>query len=93
MSLDTPPTSIPLGSFVYAMPDRLSPTSALSTPLVEDQGSIDFGTRVAKILARKLERPVYVGCSVKLEAWNVEEEVEGVKGVVERVVGVVRKEG
>ena len=93
MSLDTSPPTIPLGSFVYAMPDRLNSISALSTPLIEDQGSIEFGTRVAKILARKLERPVYVGCSVVLEGWNVEEEMEGVRGIVESLFGVVRKEG
>ena len=34
-----------------------------------------------------------MGCSVRLGGWTVEEEMEAVRGVVDGVSGVVRKEG
>lgn len=49
-------------------------------------GSIDFATRVAKILARKTGKPAYVGCSVIFGSGGVEEEVEAMKVVVEGIM-------
>ncbi|MCJ1358994.1 MAG: hypothetical protein MMC33_008994 [Icmadophila ericetorum] len=83
-----------LGSFVYAMPNRLNPSESISTPLHSVPHSIDFATRVAKILARKTGKPTYVGCSVNLGIGvMVEEEIEAVKksveGVMEEISGGV----
>lgn len=60
------PSSSPtaLGSFVYALPnlrDASEPPS--STPLYSQANTIDFATRLAKALARKAQKPCYVGWS------------------------------
>jgi hypothetical protein len=56
-------------------------------------GTIDFTTRLAKLLARKLKKPVYVGNSMSFSSagmgGTVEEEMEGFKRVVEVVMGLV----
>lgn len=78
-----------LGSFVYAMPNRLKPSEPLCTALYSLPSSIEFTTRVAKILARKTEKPTYVGCSVVFGNPTVEEEVAGVRAAVEEVMKVL----
>ncbi|KAI9873396.1 MAG: hypothetical protein M1830_000464 [Pleopsidium flavum] len=81
-----------LGSFVYAMPDRLQASNTLSTALYTRDSSVDFTTRVAKILARRTGMPVYVGGSVDFGMGaTIEEEVEGLKGVIDVVVAEVGK--
>ncbi|CZR66134.1 uncharacterized protein PAC_16035 [Phialocephala subalpina] len=85
----------PLGSFVYALPDRLNPGQTLSTPLYTYESSVEFTTRLAKLLARKTGKPVYVGNSISFASagmgGTVEEEMEGFKKVVEVVMEEVRK--
>ncbi|KIN06149.1 hypothetical protein OIDMADRAFT_38502 [Oidiodendron maius Zn] len=85
----------PLGSFVYALPDRMNTGQTLSTPLYTYETSLDFATRLAKLLARKTERPVYVGNSISFESagigGTVHEEMEGFKRVVAVVMDEVRK--
>ncbi|KAJ5241466.1 uncharacterized protein N7469_003057 [Penicillium citrinum] len=78
----------PLGSFVYAMPDRTSPKSTISTTIYTSPSSIEYTTRVAKILARRIGMPVYVGCSIDPNALGleVEEEMEGLSHIVNLVV-------
>jgi hypothetical protein len=67
----------------------------LSTPLYTYESSVEFTTRLAKLLARKTARPVYVGNSISFEGagmgGTVEEEMEGFKRVVEVVVDEVSK--
>jgi hypothetical protein len=67
----------------------------LSTPLYTYETSLDFATRLAKLLARKTERPVYVGNSISFESagigGTVHEEMEGFKRVVAVVMDEVRK--
>ncbi|KAF2683554.1 hypothetical protein K458DRAFT_304372 [Lentithecium fluviatile CBS 122367] len=98
LTTSTPETSssAPLGSFVYAMPNRASPADTLSTPLFTQSGTLDFTTRLAKVLARKLGKPVYVGNSSSFASagmgGTVEEEMEGFRRVVEVVVGLLDKE-
>ncbi|KAJ6117202.1 hypothetical protein N7512_006927 [Penicillium capsulatum] len=77
----------PLGSFVYAMPDRTS-TGTISTTLYATASSIEYTTRVAKILARRIRMPVYVGCSIDPHGLGltVEEEMEGLIQFVNVVV-------
>ncbi|PSS18664.1 hypothetical protein M430DRAFT_102397 [Amorphotheca resinae ATCC 22711] len=90
-------TAAPLGSFVYALPDRINPGQALSTPLYTYESSVEFTTRLAKLLARKTQRPVYVGNSISFASagmgGTVEEEMEGFRKVVEVVMDQVRKSG
>ena len=62
--------------------------------MYEVPGSIEFATRVAKILVRRTGIPVYVGCSAVIGGMGIEEEMAGVKAAVEGVVGVLKeKEG
>ncbi|MCJ1294795.1 hypothetical protein MMC34_006353 [Xylographa carneopallida] len=82
----TSSSSSALGSFVYAMPNRLNPSDPLSTALFPVPSSIDFATRVAKILARKTGKPTYVGCSATFGGATVEEEIEGVKAAIEAIL-------
>ncbi|KAF2011168.1 hypothetical protein BU24DRAFT_54526 [Aaosphaeria arxii CBS 175.79] len=87
--------SAPLGSFVYAMPNlRGNPADALSTPLYTHSGNLDFTTRLAKLLARKAGKPVYVGNSISFAnagmGGTVEEEMEGFRRCVEVIVGLVQ---
>ncbi|PWY90110.1 hypothetical protein BO70DRAFT_350068 [Aspergillus heteromorphus CBS 117.55] len=78
----------PMGSLVYAMPDLKNPSQPLSTILYSAPSSVEYTTRVAKILARRMRVPVYVGCSIDPVALGlmVEEEMEGVRRVVEVVM-------
>lgn len=68
---------------------RFKPTEPLSTPLYTIPGSIDFATRVAKILARRTQKPAYVGCSAAFGGGGIEEEMAGVRKAVEGVMGVL----
>ena len=69
---------------------RLNPGQTLSTPLYTYEASLDFTTRLAKLLARKAGRPVYVGNSISFASagmgGTVEEEMEGFRKVVEVVM-------
>ncbi|TKX27377.1 putative proteasome assembly chaperone 4 [Elsinoe australis] len=86
-----------MGSFVYAMPDRYDPTQPLSTVLYTNSSSLDFATRLAKLLARKTSKAVHVGSSVSFadaaEGGTVEEEMEGFKKVVEVVMAQIKETG
>ncbi|PMD66459.1 uncharacterized protein K444DRAFT_639619 [Hyaloscypha bicolor E] len=85
----------PLGSFVYALPDRMNPGQTISTPLFTYESSIEFTTRLARLLARRTGKPVYVGNSISFASaglgGTVDEEMEGFKKVVEVVMDEVRK--
>ncbi|CAN9096570.1 unnamed protein product [Alternaria alternata] len=89
-------TSAPLGSFVYAMPNMAKPAEALSTPLFTHGGTLDFTTRLSKVLARKTGKPVYVGNSSSFASagmgGTVEEEMEAFRRVVEVVMGLLKSE-
>ncbi|KAI9735385.1 MAG: hypothetical protein M1818_006580 [Claussenomyces sp. TS43310] len=91
---DTSATA-PLGSFVYALPDRYNAGQALSTPLCTYEATIDFTTRIAKALAKKTGKPVYIGNSMSFAnagmGGTVEEEIAAFKQVVEVVMASVRK--
>lgn len=74
---------------------RYNPTTPLSTALYTLPSTQDFATRLAKILARRTNRAVYVGSSVSFagagNGGTVEEEMEGFRRVVETVVSVVSR--
>jgi hypothetical protein len=75
---------------------RASPTETLSTPLFTHGGTLDFTTRLSKLLARKTGKPVYVGNSISFASagmgGTVEEEMEGFRRVVEVVTGLLKKD-
>ena len=48
--------------------------------------SIEYATRLAKVFARRMGQPVYVGCSVNVAGMTVEEEMEGLAKTVEEVM-------
>ncbi|KAE8146918.1 hypothetical protein BDV25DRAFT_43754 [Aspergillus avenaceus] len=77
----------PMGSFIYAMPDRTNPRNTLSTTLYTS-ANVEYTTRVAKILARRMQVPVYVGCSIDPVALElmVEEEMEGLTQIVDVIM-------
>ena len=66
---------------------RLNSSDVFSTALFPIPSSIDFATRVAKIVARKTSKPTYVGCSAAFPAATVEEELEGVRAAIEAIMG------
>ncbi len=74
------------------MPDRFDTKKSISTELTTTPTTVEYATRLAKILARKLNGPVYVGCSLSVEEFTVEEEMEGLRVVVGKVVEVAEKE-
>ncbi|KAK7698986.1 hypothetical protein SLS64_012041 [Diaporthe eres] len=86
--LGTPP---PMGSFVYALPDKLNPGQPLSTPLYTAGSSEEFTTRMARLFAKKTQLPVYVASSMSFASTGlggtVEEEMEAFRRVVEVVSG------
>ncbi|KAI1405682.1 hypothetical protein F4819DRAFT_482396 [Hypoxylon fuscum] len=77
----------PMGSFVYALPDKYNPNQPLSTTIYSVEATLEFTTRLAKILAKKAHMPVYVGNSISFAntglGGTVEEEMEAFKKVVE----------
>lgn len=66
---------------------RYNPSQPLSTPLCTVEPTLEFTTRLAKLLARKTQRPTYVGNSISLASTGlggtVDEEMEAFKKVVE----------
>jgi hypothetical protein len=75
----------------------MHPGQTLATPLYTYESSVEFTTRLAKLLARKVGKPVYVGNSISFASagmgGTVEEEMEGFKKVVEVVMEEFRKSG
>jgi len=69
---------------------RYNPSQPLCTALYPVSSSLDFTTRLAKVLVRKTQRAVHVGSSATFAGaaggGTVEEEMESFKKIVE-VVG------
>ncbi|KAL7274856.1 hypothetical protein RUND412_002218 [Rhizina undulata] len=85
-----------MGSFVYALPDRRTGNKApLSTSLYVREQNIETTNRIARILARRLNMPVYVANSMSFVTAGgggmVEEEMEAVMRVVDIVVEQVER--
>lgn len=75
----------PMGSFVYALPYRGRPEKVICTRIFLDHGSIDGAERLAKTLAVKLNRPVYVGSSLGGGDGSVEASVAVVQWVTQAI--------
>lgn len=69
---------------------RFDPTQPLATTLFSHEPSLEFSTRLAKLLARKTSAPVYVTNSVSFAnagmGGTVEEEMEGFKSIMDVVL-------
>ncbi|OJJ50076.1 hypothetical protein ASPZODRAFT_128686 [Penicilliopsis zonata CBS 506.65] len=78
----------PMGSFVYSMPDK-----NFSSTTMYSSNSVEYATRVSKILARRTGLPVYVGCSIDSASlgMTVEEEMEGLRRVVEECTSLIQE--
>jgi hypothetical protein len=72
---------------LLTLPQRYNPSQPLSTALCTVEPTLEFTTRLAKLLARKTQRPTYVGNSISLASTGlggtVEEEMDAFKKVVE----------
>ncbi|KAK0635711.1 hypothetical protein B0T17DRAFT_587116 [Bombardia bombarda] len=80
----------PIGSFVYALPDRYNPSQPLSTPLYTVEPTFELTTRLAKLIAKKTRLPTYVANSMSFVSaglgGTVEEEMEAFKQVASLVL-------
>lgn len=102
-------TRAALGSFVYAMPDlgtasmSMGPRETvaraqqpLTTAMYVRQHTLDFTTRLARILAARLRKPVFAGEDVDLSCLgrggDVAEEMELFRKIVESVVWICGQE-
>ncbi|KAM6516056.1 hypothetical protein FALCPG4_014241 [Fusarium falciforme] len=89
-SQDELATPTAMGSFVYALPNRLDPVQPLSTTLYSSESSVEFTTRLAKLLARRTQLPVYVSNSMSFAdagmGGTIEEEMEAFKTIVQIVL-------
>ncbi|TQS33586.1 hypothetical protein Golomagni_06064 [Golovinomyces magnicellulatus] len=94
-SPDETATSTPMGSFVYSLPDRFNPQQPLSTTLFSMESTIEFTTRLSKMIARKTGSPVYVTNSISFQnagmGGTVEEEMEALKNILEVVLSHLRQ--
>lgn len=106
-TVGAPSTGVSLGNLVYAMPNVSSAmpsfqdvteifemtrsNETLSTALYSKTGSVDFVTRLAKVLARRTRKPVYVGGEVRF--WSIEDEGVALRGIVEIVMGRLSQAG
>lgn len=83
-------TATPQGSFVYALPNRYNPAQPLSTPLCTVEPTLEFTTRLAKLVAKKTQLPTYVANSISFASTGlggtVEEEMEAFKQVAALVL-------
>lgn len=65
---------------------KYNPNQPLSTTIYSEEPTLEFTTRLAKILAKKTKMPVYVGNSISLAntglGGTMEEEMEAFKQVV-----------
>ncbi|KAI1266708.1 hypothetical protein F5Y18DRAFT_416477 [Xylariaceae sp. FL1019] len=75
----------PMGSFVYSLPDKYNAGQPLATTIYSAEATLEFTTRLAKILAKKTQMPVYVGSSISFAntglGGTMEEEMEAFKKV------------
>ncbi|KAF8423411.1 hypothetical protein EV426DRAFT_710830 [Tirmania nivea] len=83
----------PLGSFVVAMPNPSNPAlNPLTTPLYAAPATLDTAARIARALAARTRRQVYVGSAVDLAAPGAAASAQEVLEGIRRVVGCVAAE-
>ncbi|EQL02829.1 hypothetical protein OCS_01467 [Ophiocordyceps sinensis CO18] len=83
-----------MGSFVYALPNRFDAQQPLSTTLFSHEPTVEFTTRLAKLIARRAQLPAYVTNSMSFAdagmGGTVEEEMEAFRGIVDVVLERLR---
>ena len=76
---------------------RFNAQQPLATTLFSSESTVEFTTRLARLLARKAGMPVYVTNSMSLEntpmGGTVEEEMEAFKAIVDVVLGQLQRMG
>jgi hypothetical protein len=81
-------------ALLLTLAKRYNPSQPLSTPLCTVEPTIEFTTRLAKLLARRTQRPTYVGNSISFASTGLggtmEEEMEAFKKVVEVTLSQLR---
>ncbi|PNY29517.1 Uncharacterized protein TCAP_00552 [Tolypocladium capitatum] len=86
-----------MGSFVYSLPNRFNVREPLSTTLFSHEPTLEFTTRLAKLISRRAQLPVYVTNSVSFAdagmGGTVEEEMEAFKSIVEVTLERLRGAG
>lgn len=79
------------------MSQRFNPQQPLATTLFTTEATLEFTTRVARLLAKRTNLPVYVTNSISFVnagmGGTVEEEMEALKSVIDVVQGQLKKEG
>ncbi|KAM4061244.1 proteasome assembly chaperone 4 domain-containing protein [Hirsutella rhossiliensis] len=79
-----------MGSFVYALPNRFDAQQPLSTTLFPHEPTVEFTTRLAKLIARRTQLPAYVTNSMSFAdagmGGTVEEEMEAFRSIVDVVL-------
>ncbi|KAK7438274.1 hypothetical protein Landi51_11732 [Colletotrichum acutatum] len=75
---------------------RLEPAQPISTAIYSVESTLEFTTRMAKLLAKRANMPVYVGCSINLGgaamSLSVEEEMEAFRAIVDVVTAKLKGE-
>ncbi|KAJ6442252.1 phytanoyl- dioxygenase family protein [Purpureocillium lavendulum] len=78
-------------------PQRFNAQQPLSTTLFSHEPTVEFTTRLAKLIARRAGLPVYVTNSISFAdagmGGTVEEEMEALKSIVEVVLDRLREAG
>ncbi|KJZ75618.1 hypothetical protein HIM_05081 [Hirsutella minnesotensis 3608] len=89
-SQDDVATPRAMGSFVYALPNRFDAQQPLATTLFPHEPTLEFTTRLAKLIARRTQLPAYVTNSISFAdagmGGDVEEEMEAFRNIVQVVV-------
>ncbi len=95
LTYDAP--SLPQTELSLIVCQRYNPSQPMSTPLYNAPTSVDFATRMSKVLARKTKMPCYVGSSINLAGGaggaSVEEEMEAFRAIVGVVETAVQRAG
>lgn len=76
---------------------RYNDVQPLATTLYPHEPTLEFATRIAKLLARKLQMPVYVTNSISFAnagmGGTVEEEMEAFRAIVQIVLKQLQNAG
>ncbi|CAK7220737.1 hypothetical protein SBRCBS47491_004288 [Sporothrix bragantina] len=76
-----------MGSFVYAVPDRFKPSEPLCTNIYVEENSIEFAARLARLVVKRTQQPVYVSSSLSLDRMGLGGTVEEVLEAFQAVTG------
>ncbi|CAK7241402.1 MAG: hypothetical protein STHCBS139747_002863 [Sporothrix thermara] len=76
-----------MGSFVYAVPDRFKPSEPLCTNIYVEENSLEFAARLARLIVKRTQQPVYVSSSLSLDRMGLGGTVEEVLEAFQAVTG------